>query len=271
MIERENKEMSVRRQCQVIALPLSSLYFKPLGVSVEDEILQAAIDRIYLQHPFYGSRRMAQTLRDAGYPVGRRHVRTLMRRMGIEAIYPRPKTSTAAKAHKKYPYLLRDLVINRPNQVWCADITYIKMGRGWAYCVAVMDWYSRRVLSWRLSNTMDDAFCVEALQEALDTHGKPEIFNTDQGAQFTGEAFTSTLLDKGIAISMDGRGRCMDNVFIERLWWSLKYEEVYLKTYGDLVEARLGIGTWIGFYNFKRPHSSLGGKTPAAIHGGVAA
>jgi putative transposase len=220
------------------------------------------IDALFLSHPYYGSRRVAATLRAEGLPANRKRVQRLMRAMGIAALGPKPRTSKPAPGHKIYPYLLKDLEITRPNQVWCSDITYIPMGRGFLYLTAVMDWWSRAVLSWRLSNTMDDSFCVEALQEALARYGKPEIFNTDQGSQFTGSAFTQVLLDAEIRISMDGRGRWMDNVFIERLWRSLKTEEVYLKAYENAREVRARIGEWIGFYNELRPHQALGHRMP---------
>ncbi len=224
------------------------------------------IDDLFLKHPFYGSRQMARQLRRDGARVGRHRVRRLMRLMGLEAIYQAPRTSAPHPAHRIYPYLLKGMAIDRPNQVWCADITYIPVQRGVLYLVAIMDWATRHVLSWRLSNTMDARFCVEALNEALSRYGKPEIFNTDQGSQFTSADFTNVLKDAGIAISMDGRGRCMDNIFIERLWRSLKYEAVYLHELTDGFKAERVIGDWIGFYNTERPHSALAGQTPAEAY-----
>ncbi len=223
------------------------------------------IDALFMAWPFLGSRRMTAMLRAEGLTVNRKRVQRLMRVMGIAALGPKPRTTKPAPGHKIFPYLLRDMVIDRPNQVWAADITYIPLGRGFLYLVAILDWASRAVLAWRLSNTMDTAFCVDALDEALARFGKPEIFNTDQGSQFTSAAFTGRLASAGIRISMDGRGRWIDNVFIERLWRSLKYEEVYLKGYGDGCEARTGIATWIGFYNGRRPHQALAGRTPMAV------
>jgi putative transposase len=224
----------------------------------------ALMDRQYLKTPFYGSRRMTVWLRTQGHQVNRKRVRRLMQLMGLEAIYRRPNTSKPAPGHKVYPYLIRELEITRPNQVWATDITYIPMSRGFLYLVAIMDWHSRYVLAWRLSNTMEVDFCVEALEEAL-SKGRPEIFNTDQGSQFTSEAFTGRLLAQGIQVSMDGRGRCMDNVFVERLWRSVKYEEVYLKAYQNGSEARRGIGAYLAFYNQERPHQALGYRTPGQV------
>ena len=224
------------------------------------------IDELHLECPFYGSRRMAVVLRDDGWVVNRKRAQRLMRVMGLEAIYQKPNTSRRHPDHKVYPYLLRGLIIDRPNQVWCADITYIPMAKGFVYLVAVMDWFSRRVLAWRLSITMETDFCVDALCEAIDRHGHPEIFNTDQGVQFTSAAFLDELSSQGVRISMDGKGRFLDNIFIERLWRSLKYEEVYIKAYGSVAEARQGIGAWLGFYNEKRPHQALGYRTPRVVH-----
>jgi len=224
------------------------------------------IDELHLAFPFYGSRRVARELRGRGLLVNRKRIQRLMRLMGIEAIAPKPNTSRPAPEHPVYPYLLRGLTIDRPNQVWAADITYIPLARGFAYLVVIMDWCSRRVLSWRLSNTPDSAFCVEALEEALRRFGCPAIFNTDQGAQFTASDFTAPLLARGVKISMDGKGRCIDNVFVERLWRSLKYEEVYLKDYDDLVEARAGIRAYFEFYNDRRRHQALGHQTPASFY-----
>lgn len=227
------------------------------------------IDELHLKWPFFGSRRISHELRTTGLVVNRKRVQRLMRIMGLEGVAPKPNTSRPAPEHPVYPYLLRNLPINRPNQVWAADITYIPLARGFAYLVAIMDWYSRRVLAWRLSNSLDTAFCVEALEDALARFGQPEIVNTDQGSQFTAEAFTQVLLARGIKISMDGKGRCLDNVFVERLWRSLKYEEVYLNDYDNLVDARAGIGSYLTFYNGHRPHQALGYQTPAGFYDGL--
>lgn len=267
---RGHEKLSIRQQCELLEVSLSSFYARPQPVSAEDEKLQALIDEIYTEHPYYGTRRMVVTLAAMGYRVGRSRVRRLMLLMGLVAIIPKRKTTKVAPGHTKYPYLLRGLAITRPNQVWCTDITYIRLAHGWAYMVAIMDWNSRCVLAWRLSNTMNEDFCLEALAEALKKHGAPEIFNSDQGAQFTGEAFTGMLAAHGVRISRDGRGRCMDNIFIERLWWSLKHEEVYLNAYADLKEARGRIGEWVRFYNHERPHSSLAYQTPARRYGAAA-
>lgn len=226
------------------------------------------IDEIHLQWPFYGSRKVSEALRTEGKPVNRKTTQRLMRLMDLESIAPKPNTSKPAPEHPVYPYLLRNLDICRPNQVWATDITYIPMAHGFAYLVAIIDWHSRYVLSWRLSNTLDTSFCLDALQEALERHGTPEIFNTDQGAQFTSDAFTSRLRAAGIAISMDGRGRCIDNIFVERLWRSLKYEEVFLHAYEDMREAAAGIGSYLTFFNGKRPHQALGYQTPEAFYRG---
>ena len=254
--------LSVRRQCEILKLQRSTYYYQPIGESAYNLVLMKRIDELFLELPFFGSRQMRNILRDEGHLIGRNRVRRLMRKMGLMAVYQKPKTSQPHPQHKTYPYLLRGKAITRPNQVWCADITYIPMRRGFLYLVAIMDWHSRKVLSWRLSNTMDTDFCVAALEEALAKYGKPDIFNTDQGSQFTSFAFTNVLREDGIHISMDGRGRWLDNVFIERLWRSLKYENVYLNAYETGSEARAGIGRWIAFYNQARPHSSLDGNTP---------
>jgi putative transposase len=237
------------------------------GESAETLALMRCIDELFLKYPFYGSRQMVRQLWRDGIRVGRHRVRRLMRLMGLEAIYQAPRTSDRHPAHRVYPYLLRGMVIDRPNQVWCADITYIPVQRGFLYLVAIMDWATRHVLAWRLSNTMDAGFCVETLKEALARYGRPDIFNTDQGSQFTSLDFTRVLKDADVAISMDGRGRCMDNIFIERLWRSLKYEAVYLHELVDGFVARRVIGGWIDFYNSERPHSALGGQTPAEAYG----
>ncbi len=234
-------------------------------MSADDLDLMRRIDEQYLKTPYYGSRRMVAVLRRQGLTVNRKHVQRLMRLMGIEAIYPKPNLSRRHPQHKVYPYLLRGLAITRPNQVWCADITYIEMAHGFVYLVAIMDWFSRKVLAWRLSITLDSGFCVEALQEALARYGTPEIFNTDQGVQFTCAAFIEQLASQGIRISMDGKGRFLDNIMIERLWRSLKYEEVFTKAYASVAEARSGIGRWIKQYNDNRPHQALGYRTPTEI------
>ena len=264
MVERGHPGLPLVRQCALLGLSRSSLYYRPAPADPAELALMGLIDRQYLRTPFYGSRRMTAWLRGQGHAVNRKRVQRLMRRMGLEAIGPRPRTSRPASEHKVYPYLLRGLAIERVNQVWCADLTCIPMARGFLYLVAVMDWVSRRVLAWRLSNTMDAAFCVDALEVALG-HGRPEVFNTDQGSQFTSAAFTGVLEAEGITISMDGRGRFTDNIFVERLWRSLKYEEVYLHAYATVTEARAGIGGWLRFYNEERPHQALGYRTPQAV------
>ena len=265
MGERPAEDLSVRRQCALLNLARSGLYRPKAEPSADDLALMRRIDELHLELPFYGSRRMTFELNREGSGVNRKRVRRLMRVMGIEALVPRPGTSKAAHGHKIYPYLLRGVAITEPNHVWACDITYIPMARGFLYLVAIIDWASRAVLSWRLSNTMDTRFCVEALEEALERHGKPRIFNTDQGAQFTSAAFTGKLEAAGIAISMDGRGRFMDNIFIERLWRSIKYEEVHLKAYADGREARAGIGSWMTFYNLRRPHQAMNNQTPMTV------
>jgi putative transposase len=270
MIDRELAEPSVRRQCELLRVSRSGLYYEPEPTSPEQLALMRRIDELHLKYPFYGSRLLAVTLRNEGRDVNRKRVQRLMRLMGIESMAPKPKTSEPHPEQVVYPYLLRGLRIDRVNQVWATDITYIPMSSGFVYLVAIMDWHSRRVLSWRLSNTLDSSFCVEALEEALARFGKPQIFNTDQGAQFTAEAFTTPLRDRGIAISMDGKGRCLDNVFVERLWRSLKYEEVYLHAYDSVAQARAAIGRYFGFYNDQRPHQALGYQTPAAFYDGEA-
>jgi len=268
MIEPEHKVISIQRQCEMAGLASSSFYFQPKGLSEKSLALMREIDEIYTKWPFFGSRKIREILRKKGHLVNRKQVQRLMQAMGIQAIYRGKRTTIPDVAHKKYPYLLRDLVIERTNQVWCADITYIPMSRGWVYLVAIMDWHSRCVLSWRLSNSMDVNFCLEALAEALAKHGKPEIFNTDQGSQFTSEAFTGILLKHNIRISMDGRGRALDNVFIERLWRSLKYEDVYLHAYASVRDAHERIRKWMDFYNTERPHEGLGYQTPDAVYFG---
>jgi len=262
-------QVSVRRQCELLRVSRSGLQYKPLPESAEDLEMMREIDELHLRFPFYGSRKVGFTLRLRGFQATRKRVQRLMRLMGIEALVPKPSTSEPAPEHTKYPYLLRKLKITKPNQVWAADITYVPMKNGFIYLVVIMDWYSRRVLAWRLSNTMDPRFCVDALQEALRKHKKPEIFNTDQGSQFTADSFTRPLLDEKIAISMDGKGRWMDNVFVERQWRSLKYEEIYLHAYEPGAEAREGIRRYLRFYNTVRPHQALGNQTPEAVHRGM--
>ena len=265
MLDRAHPKLSVRRQCALLGLARSGVYRPKPADNDADLVLMRRIDELFTKWPFYGSRRMTVTLRVEGWTVNRKRVQRLMRTMGLAALGPKPNTSKPAPGHKIYPYLLRDLTIDRANQVWAADITYIPIGRGFLYLVAIIDWASRAVLSWRLSNTMDASFCISALEEALARFGKPEIFNTDQGSQFTSAAFTGRLEAAGIRVSMDGRGRWMDNVFIERLWRSLKHEEVYLKHYADAGEARTGIAGWMAFYNAERPHQALGYRTPMLV------
>lgn len=268
MIEPKNLDLSITRQCKLVGISRSGFYAPSTGESEANLELMRLIDAEFMETPFYGSRQMTRHLRRLGRAVNRKRVRRLMRLMGLEAIYQRPRTSDPHPENKFYPYLLRDMTIDRPDQVWCADITYIPMRKGFLYLVAVMDWASRRVLAWKLSNTMDTGFCIEALDEAMAKFGKPEIFNTDQGSQFTSPRFTGRLIDAGVKVSMEGRGRWMDNVFIERLWRSVKYECVYLHAYETGSEARAGIGRWVEHYNLRRPHSSLGGRTPAEVHDG---
>jgi putative transposase len=261
MIDRSH-ELPLTRQAQVLGLSRGSLYYQPRPVSAADLAVMRRIDELHLDYPFAGSRMLRDLLRGEGVAIGRQHVITLMRRMAIEAIWRRPNTSKPAPGHKIYPYLLRDFVVDRPNQVWAMDITYIPMKRGFVYLAAVVDWHTRRVLSWRVSITMEADFCIEAVKEALALYGKPEIFNTDQGSQFTSQPFTGLLIDNAIAISMDGKGSWRDNVFVERLWRSVKYEEVYLRAYDTVAQARASLGRYLDFYNAKRPHSSLGARTP---------
>jgi len=265
MINPELK-LSISRQAELLTISRSTIYYRPRPVSDADLMLMRRIDELHMNYPFAGSRMLRDMLSQQGLEVGRRHVRTLMRRMRIETLYRKPNTSKPAPGQKIYPYLLRGLPVTRPNQVWAMDITYIPMARGFVYLAAVIDWFSRRVLSWRVSITMDTSFCIEALEEALSRHGKPEIFNTDQGSQFTSEAFTGRLKEEGIQISMDGKGRWADNVFVERLWRSLKYEHVYLHAYESVGEARRKIGCYFEFYNSRRPHSSLEAQTPDQVY-----
>ena len=264
MIDPEH-ELPIAKQAEELEIGRSTVYYRPRPVSDADLMLMRRIDELHLNYPFAGSRMLRDMLSQQGFEVGRRHVRTLMRQMAIEAIYRRPNTSKPAPGHRIYSYLLRGLAITRPNQVWAMDITYIPMARGFVYLAAVVDWFSRRVLAWKLSITMDVSFCIEALEEALSNYGKPEIFNTDQGVQFTGEAFTGILQQHDVKVSMDGKGSYNDNLFIERLWRSVKYEEVYLKAYQDGREARIGIGNYFRFYNAERPHQILGYRTPAEV------
>jgi len=265
-VEWSEKPFSLSRQCALLSLHKSGLYYQPKGESEQNLHLMRKIDEQYLRTPFAGYRMMSALLRRAGEAVNEKRVRRLMRLMGLVAIYPKPDLSKANKAHKKYPYLLRNMVINQVNQVWSSDITYIPMKSGFLYLVAVMDWYSRYVLSWELSNSMESSFCVKALQTALERFGRPRIFNTDQGVQFTSDAFVDTLLDHDIQVSMDGKGRATDNVFIERLWRSVKYEDVYLKSYSDGQSLFAGLKTYFQFYNTQRPHQHLARLTPAEVY-----
>ena len=267
LVARRHPALSVVRQCALLGISRSSVYYRPAEVSQEDLDLMRLMDRQYLATPFYGSRRMAVWLTRLGYRVNRKRVQRLMRIMGLRTIYRRPRTSCPAPGHRVYPYLLRGMEITRPNQVWATDITYIPMARGFLYLVAIMDWFSRCVLAWRLSNTLDADFCVAALEEAL-SKGRPEIFNTDQGSQFTSEAFTGLLEHHEVRISMDGKGRYLDNLFVERLWRTVKYEEVYLKDYADGREAKAGLDAYFRFYNTQRPHQALDYQTPAEVFTG---
>jgi len=268
MIEPQHPKLAIIEQCALIGISRSAYYGPLKGESPLNLSLMRLIDQQFLDTPWYGSRQMARYLRRLGHVVGRKRVRRLMAKMGLEPIYQRPRTTVPHPEHKIWPYLLRNLTIDRPDQVWCADITYIPMRRGFLYLVAIMDWATRRVLAWRLSNSMEVEFCLEALEEAMARYGRPEIFNTDQGSQFTSPRFTALLIDAGVKVSMDGRGRWLDNVFIERLWRSLKYECVYLSAFETGSEARAGIGKWLTYYNAERPHSALGGRTPEEAHMG---
>src|SRR5947208_39718 len=261
MIDRQH-DLSITKQAEALGISRSSVYYSPRPVPAADLAVMRRIDELHLEFPFAGSRMLRDLLNKEAVEIGRRRVATLMKRMGIEALYRKPNTSKPAPGHKIYPYLLRGMTIDRPNQVWAMDLTYVPMARGFVYLAVVIDWFSRRVLAWRLSITMEAAFCVEALEEALARQGRPEIFNTDQGSQFTSEAFTGVLTRNGIAISMDGKGAWRDNVFVERLWRSVKYEEVYLRAYDTVAEARASIGRYLSFYNTRRPHSSLDRQTP---------
>jgi putative transposase len=261
MIDRKH-DLSVTKQARSLGISRGSVYYLPRPASAADRAIMRRMDELHLDSPFAGSRMLRDLLNREGIEIGRRHVATLMKRMGMEAIYRKPSTSRPVPGHKIYPYLLRGMKVDRPNQVWAMDITYVPMARGFVYLAAVVDLFSRRVLSWRVSITLEVAFCVEALKEALARHGRPEIFNTDQGSQFTSHAFTGVLLKAGIAISMDGKGSWRDNVFVERLWRSIKYEEVYLRAYDTVSDARASIGRYLAFYNGRRPHSSLDRQTP---------
>ena len=265
MIDRTH-DLPVVRQCRILQLARSSAYYTPSPTSPADLALMRRIDELHLAYPFAGSRMLRDLVKQEGQAIGRKHVQSLMKKMGIEALYRKPHTSRRHAAHPIYPYLLRNLSIDRPNQVWATDITYIPMRRGFVYLLAIVDWYSRRVLAWQLSNTLTTDFCIKALQEAITRYGTPEIFNTDQGSQFTSAEFTGVLKENGIRISMDGKGCWRDNVFVERLWRTIKYEEVYLKAYDSVSGAKISLGTYILFYNSRRPHQSLAGKTPDMIY-----
>jgi putative transposase len=266
MIEPDHRALSVTRQCELLGLPRASYYHRPQPKPAEDRRLMQLIDETYLAFPFFGSRQMTRWLRRQGERINRKRVQRLMRVMGLEAIYQKPNLSRAQPGHRIYPYLLRKLAVTRPNQVWATDITYVPVHGGYAYLCAVMDWHSRYVLAWELSNTLDASFCARAVQRAIDAHGAPEIFNSDQGCQFTSAEFTAPLLALGVKLSMDGKGRCLDNVFVERLWRTVKYEEVYLKSYVSLVDAHGQLDRFFRFYNERRPHSSLDDATPAEVY-----
>jgi putative transposase len=266
MVDPKHSQLSMRRQCEVLRLHRSTLYYEPAEANAEDLEIMNQIDRQYLQTPFYGSRRMTVVLQELGYEVNRKRVQRLMRLMGLEGLAPGPNTSRPHPEHIMYPYLLRGLMIDRPNQVWSADITYVPLRMGFAYLMALLDWFSRKVLAFRLCNTLDARFCVEALEEALDRYGRPEISNTDQGAQFTSTAYTRVLKRHEVQISMDGKGRCKDNIFVERLWRSVKYEEVYLHAYESMSEAARGIERYFEFYNTVRPHQSLDYQRPNEVY-----
>lgn len=266
MVQPNESPLSVRRQCELLQLARSSLYYEPVEVSAEELALMRRIDELYLKHPYFGSRRMTAALGREGVHVNRKRIQRLMGAMGLEGMAPGPGTSQPHPEHVIYPYLLRDLQVVRADHVWAADITYVPLAQGFAFLVAILDWFSRAVLAWRLSNTLAVDFCIEALEEALERQGPPDIFNTDQGAQFTADEFTQVLKRHDVRISMDGKGRCRDNIFVERLWRSLKYEEVYLHAYEDLREAREGIGRWLRFYNHRRPHQALEYRTPMEVY-----
>ena len=259
-------ELCKARRCELLGVARSTAYYRPSPVSEQDLMLMRLIDEIHLEYPFYGSRRIRDELDTRGHRVNRKRVRRLMREMGIRALYPKRRTSTPGKGHKIYPYLLRDMTITQANQVWASDISYIPMAKGFMYLVAIMDWHTRKVLSWQVSNTMDSDFCVEALQEALNRFGTPDVFNTDQGAQFTADAFTRVLKDHDVTISMDGKGRWIDNVFVERLWRSVKYEDIYLRAYETPAALRAGLEKYFRFYNARRRHTALNRRTPDAVY-----
>jgi len=265
LVEPAHPELSVRRQCELLGLSRSSLYYEPAQETAENLRLMRLIDEEYTAHPFYGSRRMTAWLARQGEAVNRKRVQRLLRLMGLEAIYPKPRLSLAGRGHRVYPYLLRDVSIERADQVWRTDITYVPIAKGFMYLAAVIDWHSRFVVSWRLSNTLEGTFCLEMLEEALG-RGRPEVFNTDQGVQFTAEAFTGRLERAGVGVSMDGRGRCLDNVFVQRLWRAVKYEDVYLKCYETVPELGRGLGRYFAFYNEERLHQALGYRTPAEVY-----
>lgn len=266
MIEPEHPELSITRQCELLELPRSSYYREPKPETALNLRLMRALDELYLLYPFFGARQFVRWLRRDGYPVNRKRIQRLMKLLGLEAIYRRPKTSAPNPEHRVYPYLLKGMVIDRPNQVWATDITYVPVQGGFAYLCAIVDWYSRCVLSWELSNTLDAKFCVEAVRRAIQQYGPPQIFNTDQGCQFTSAEFTQPLLAAGIKLSMDGKGRCIDNIFVERLWRTVKYEEIYLKSYNNLIEAHRQLAAYFDFYNLRRPHSALHDLTPAQLY-----
>ncbi len=266
MIECQHPQLSIRAQCQLLNLPRSSLYYKPRELSCEYQELLSKIDEVFTDHPYYGSRRISEWLKREGYQVGRMKARSLMRVLGIEALYPRKKLSIPGKEHRIYPYLLRGVSVDRPNKVWAADITYVRLRQGFVFLVAIIDHYSRYILSWKLSNTIDSSFCVEALKEAIEIHGVPEYFNTDQGAQFTCKRFIEVLKEHNIRISMDGKGRAMDNIFIERFWRTLKYEEVYIKSYQDVVDCQKNLSEYFDKYNYRRLHQSNDYGTPGEAY-----
>ena len=266
MVEPSNPDLPVGKQCKLLSISRSTFYYTPKGETAMNLALMRQIDEQFLETPFFGVRQMTWHLRNEGHLVNEKRIRRLMRLMGLMPIYQKPNTSKAAKGHKTYPYLLRGLQVTRPNQVWAADITYLPMRKGFLYLVAIMDWHTRKVLAWRISNTLEADFCVEALNEAIHKFGPPEIMNTDQGSQFTSFAWTDRLRRSGVRISMDGKGRFLDNIFVERLWRSLKYECVYLYAWETGSDAKAGVGKWIEFYNRKRPHSALGGKPPAVVY-----
>ena len=266
MINQEDTDLSIARKCELVGLSRSTAYYKPVECIDQDAAVRNRMDELYTRSPFYGSRQMRDALRREGFRVNRKRVQRLMRIMGLEAQCPKPNLSRPAKGHKVYPYLMKGLTVHRANQAWCTDITYIRMEKGFVYLTAIMDWYSRKVLSWELSNTLDSHFCLAALQEAMETHGVPEVMNTDQGSQYTSNEWTKALQQQEIKISMDGRGRALDNVFVERLWRSLKYEEVYRREYTDIAHLRRSLKEYFLFYNEHRPHSSHQGRTPGEVH-----